>query len=64
MVKKYKVNWLPCEVVENSIPYITFGAELEAFVTASSKAEAVMQVVEESRVYKILNVERVKGCRD
>jgi len=61
VIKNYKVSFVISEISESEI---NMGVQLDDVVTASSKAAAVMQVVDEYHVYKILSVERVKRCRD
>ena len=60
MTKKYKVVFVLAEVVGCRTPYINMGAELDEVVTASSKSDAVMKVVDSYNVFQILSVKRIK----
>ncbi len=60
MAKKYRVVFVLAEINGGELPCTFGGAELDDVVTASSKSDAVIQVVGDYDVYRILSVERIK----
>ena len=62
MNQKYIVVFVLAEISDGKMPVYRFGGEevSEIVFGASSKADAVMKVVDDYDVYQVLSVDRIK----